>query len=58
MAEGNGTAQAATTAVPYFVINGTNVLADQSAPSVLAQTYDTSTSGTDILTAVFAQAKK
>ncbi|MCT2907372.1 DUF5011 domain-containing protein [Schleiferilactobacillus harbinensis] len=58
LAEGNGTAQAATTAVPYFVINGTNVLADQSAPSVLAQTYDTSTSGTDILTAVFAQAKK
>ncbi|MFT8399266.1 MAG: immunoglobulin-like domain-containing protein [Schleiferilactobacillus harbinensis] len=58
IAQGNGTVQAATNTTPYFMIGNNQKLADGAAPDVLAQTFDTGTSGTDILTAVFAQAKK
>lgn len=58
IAQGNGTVQAATSTTPYFMIGNNQKLSDGAAPDALAQTFDTGTSGTDILTAVFAQAKK
>jgi hypothetical protein len=57
IAQGNGTVQAATNTTPYFFVGDTKYT-DGDAPKVLAQTYDTGTSGDDIITAVFAQAKK
>lgn len=57
IAQGNGTVQAATNTTPYFFVGNTKYT-DGDAPKVLAQTYDTGTTGDDIITAVFAQAKK
>ncbi|WP_302804788.1 immunoglobulin-like domain-containing protein [Schleiferilactobacillus harbinensis] len=57
IAQGNGTVQAATSTTPYFFVGNTKYT-DGDAPKVLAQTYDTGTTGDDIITAVFAQAKK
>lgn len=57
VAQGNGIAQAADTAVPYFKVGDKQYKSGDTIDD-LSQTYDTGTSADDIITAVLAQAKK